>query len=104
MLKHYYKLIFDRYSLDEVAIVINPQQNSLTLFLYHSIYFIIRFCGCSYSIDMILENGQVSHIIGGQSLTDTITDDNLLESISYIMRYTRLRLGKKFLEVRKSDD
>jgi len=47
---------------------------------------------------LVAYNGYESSIIGGRILSGAVTEENILESIEYILNYTRLRLGYKYFE------
>ncbi len=98
MLKQYYNLISANYPFNVITTAFDRQHNTLILWIYHSLNFKLCFKDNDYTIVLVAYNGYESSIIGGRILSGAVTEENILESIEYILNYTRLRLGYKYFE------
>lgn len=98
MLEYFFRLIREKYTVDEIGICMDRQHNSLIFTVFHSLVFKLYFSDQCYRLVLIAANGYESDKIGGRILSGDVTDDTITDSVEFIYQYTRNRLGDSLFE------
>jgi len=97
MLLHYYQIIMNN-SDSVIEACIDKQRNIISVVMYHTFVFQIRFFHSTFTVEYELNGGNIISIIGGRDLSGVLSDENILETINYLKDYSRKRMGYKFFE------
>lgn len=99
MLNRYYNVIRNSFDLLTVDIAINRQHSALDVFIFRSLKYRICFEGNHYTVKIICDNGICIDTVGGVQISERVTDECLIKTINYLVEYSRLRIGQKYINM-----